>query len=203
MAVVVENVPDGARFVDSVDGWGIANHATAIVAAGYHGAFFYLEQLTPGMLSLALKGGLGCCFYSYADDFDPVRALRELRICDVPANPGPTIADDLESYHAGADQCARELRASAAGRIAAGYEDPGLYVGAGQPLGPVALGALPHTRYIASPSIIPMPVYSGIDRGWVLRQELPFNQRVAGVQVDVSRATVDPLGRSLRWMIER
>jgi hypothetical protein len=201
--IVVEDVPVGARFVDSIDGWGLAKNAAGLVAAGFHGAFLYLEQATPGMIAGVLGGGLGVCFYSYADDFDPVRAVRELRICGVPSQPGPTVADDLESFFAGATQCASELRASAAGRIAAGYLDPGLYVGANQPLDARGLGALPHSRYIKSASAVPMPVFAGVDRGWSLVQELPFNQLIAGVRVDVSRARTDAIGRSLRWMIKR
>lgn len=112
--------------------------------------------------------------------------------------PGVTVWTDLESFEDTADNCKAFCNARGQMHRTGGW-DPGLYVGAGQPLDGLQLATLVQDRYWQGLSILTVagaPAGYTIEPtvGWSQRQ-LPHTTTLGGASVDVSVTQWDWRGR--------
>ena len=148
----------------------------------------YLASLSSGELARILNGNLALSLVTYAGSYDSGPAIARLRTLGIPS--GATVWLDLEDEHRDAATVTGIINTWAGAIKSAGYE-PGLYVGAGQPLDADALYGLAVVRYWHSVSIVPDVAVAG----YCMTQKSPPNQRVGCVVVDIDIASPDKLGR--------
>lgn len=157
--------------------------AEALRSAGFDFAVRYLGKLSLAELKDIVGAGLGCMAVTYANRFDGLMAVAELRVLGMPQ--GATVWLDAEDVPMKPLELQRAINAWANALRAAGY-DPGLYVGSGVGLTSAELYSLGVDRYWHSLSRV-------LDRhgqlaepgvGWCMHQLYPSVQR-AGVLVDV------------------
>jgi hypothetical protein len=168
-------------------GYDCVTQMDAVRAAGLKGAGMafcvrYLGSITPSELAVILDAGLLVSLVTYADKWTPEATVAELTALDVPH--GVTIWLDVESVNEDAATVTSAINAWAAAVSAGGWQ-PGLYVGANQPLNAEELYQLNVVRYWRSMSNVPTP-----SCGWCLMQ-LYKTVTVAGTEVDVDCVQYD------------
>jgi len=173
----------------------------------------YIPSLTPAKRDMIHYAGLGIVpvTYSRAPGWQPSQNegsvdgqqdVLKLQSLDCPA--GVTVFTDLEGVDLklASQNTSDWANARAAAQRAAGF-DPGLYVGADQPLNGSQLDALIVDRYWQGLSRLTAPggplgfVLEPIG-GWNLRQ-LPRTMTLAGIAVDVNASSYDYRGRLITW----
>lgn len=157
--------------------------AYALKRAGAAFAVRYLGSVTNAELTSILGAGLLVALVTYADQWDPARAVADLSALGVPA--GVTVWLDVESVPQDPTQ---EVNAWADAVQAGGWQ-PGLYVGSNTGLTAQQLYGLRVVRYWRSMSDVPTPKC-----GYCMQQLFPTTV-VAGVPVDVDVVQQDWEGR--------
>jgi hypothetical protein len=189
----------GARGIDCVT---VLNAATsaALMKDGADFCFRYLGSVTPVELAAILDSGLAFMPVTFADQFDPVQAVQQLRALGIP--PGTTVWLDCEGLAGtAAAVLIPQINGWADAVVAAGWE-PGLYCGSGSILTSAELYALRVVRYWHGMSRV-------LDRngqlaepmcGWCCYQLYP-TQTSAGVQVDFDFIQQDTSSRLPVWVV--
>ncbi len=189
MTVVAKPCPVGARVVDSLpfSQGGTAAQAVALKSAGIDGIALYLGVASRAVCDDALAAGLLVWGVTLAGRYDGLRAALHAKSLGLPA--GTTLFLDVEGNDAWETPPAElitNINAWARSVSAAGYQ-PGIYVGAPQPLTTAELTALGTVRYWKGQGRC-------VDRtgalaeprpGWCVYQTFP-SRMWAGVWVDVN-----------------
>lgn len=200
MTYIAQPIPVAARLVDT-DSKITAAQALALRAADIDGVIRYLGSITRDELDGILAAELRVSFVTFADAFDGEAAVAQLRALDVPAfaTPRVTVWLDLESDTNAPAIVIAKVNAWAAAIRTAGY-DPGLYLGANQPLTSDQVGELDVDRYWQSVSYVMCPTLHGSPIGFCMVQLDPPNQMLAGVEIDYDVAQHDYRGRAATWL---
>jgi len=185
MSLAVQKASVGARGIDTIATL-TAESVAALKAEGFSFAVRYLGGVTRSEVAAITGAGLLLSLVTYADQWEPAATVSELQHLAVPV--GATIWLDVESLDMSPAGVISVINAWA-DAIAAGGWQPGLYVGANQPLDASRLYALSVVRYWRSMSSVPMP-----SCGFCQLQLYPTVQ-VAGVSVDIDVIQQDYEGR--------
>jgi hypothetical protein len=185
MSLAVQKAVVGARGIDTVTTL-TSESAAALKAYGFSFAIRYLGSIGAFEVAAITGAGLLLSFVTYADKWDGAATVAELEALGIPA--GATIWLDVESVNEPATMVIGKINAWANAVSSAGYQ-PGLYVGAAQPLTAAELYALGVVRYWHSMSSVPTP-----SCGFCQLQLYPTVQ-VAGVSVDIDVIQQDYEGR--------
>jgi hypothetical protein len=207
--MIVEQVPVGSRVVDSLpySQGGTMAHATALAASGVDGLVGYLGAMTPVRLRYLLDAGLGFMPVTFAAAYDGTRAVAQCLNLGLPT--GTTVWLDVEGKAAWGTPAAEliaKINAWADAVSRGGYQ-PGIYVGAPQPLTGAELHNLKVVRYW-------LGIGRCVDRtgkdaypscGWCMRQDWHGQQlgmmwRDTGVLVDTNSVQCDHRGRLPSWV---
>ena len=185
MSLAVQKAFVGARGIDTVTTL-TAESAAALKADGFSFAVRYLGSIDASEVAAITGAGLLLSLVTYADKWDGASTVAELKALGIPA--GATIWLDVESVNEPAAMVIGKIDAWANAVNSAGYQ-PGLYVGAAQPLTAAQLYALEVVRYWHSMSSVLTP-----SCGFCQLQLYPAVQ-VAGVSVDIDVIQQDYEGR--------
>ena len=159
-----------------------AGRCQGLKDAGLKYVVRYLGSLTAGELSVILASGLLCSIVTYADSFDGPTTIRALGALWIPK--GVTVYLDLESTSQSVSAVTASVNNWASHVSASGWQ-PGLYVGADQPLSGAQLYTLGVVRYWESMSAVPDP-----QCGYCMRQ-LYKTVTIAGTEVDINVVQYD------------
>lgn len=179
--MVIQPAPFPALGIDCVTVLD-ATSAAALKAQGISFAIRYLGSVTASELEAILDAGLLASVVTYADQFDGPSTIRELTALGIPE--GVTVWLDVESVHEDAQTLIASINNWASHVSALGWQ-PGLYVGANQPLTGEQLYQLRVVRYWKSMSQVTEP-----SCGWSMVQAYKTTT-IAGTQVDVDYVTYD------------
>ena len=163
-----------------------AERASALKAAGMAFCTRYLGSITSTEMACILDAGLLLSLVTYADKWTPSQTVSELTALGVPQ--GATVWLDVESVKEDAATVTQAINAWADAVTAGGWQ-PGLYVGASQPLSAVEVYQLRVVRYWKSMSQVVEP-----QCGWSMVQ-LYKTTTIAGTEVDVDVVSYDYQGR--------
>lgn len=163
-----------------------AGRAQALKAAGMSFCVRYLGSITATEMQVILDAGLLLSLVTYADQWSPSATVSELTALGVPS--GVTIWLDVESVKEDAATVTNAINAWADAVSAGGWQ-PGLYVGAAQPLSAEELYQLRVVRYWKSMSQV-----VELQCGWSMVQ-LYKTTTIAGTEVDVDVVSYDYQGR--------
>jgi hypothetical protein len=200
----------GARVVDSYPYslGGTAAQAKALKETAVDGFVGYLGILNKARLDAILDAGLAFMPVTIANRYDGAAAVKQCQALGLPA--GVTVWLDVEGQSAWKTpplDLMRSINTWAAAVDAAGYE-PGIYVGAPQPLSGTELFALKVRRYW-------LGIGRCVDRtgddaypkcGWCMRQDWHGQKngmlwKDTGVLVDTNAIQCDHLGRLPTWAV--
>jgi hypothetical protein len=188
---VSEKVRVGARLADTIELIDTPEKAKALLNAGIEGVFQYLGSVTPAVVDNILSSGLGFMPVTYADQFDGIRAVAEMKALGIPL--GTTAWLDVEAVST-MDKTMLKGKINAWGsNIQYANFIAGLYVGEGIPLTADELYALVVTRYWMSASIVPIP------RCHYSVYQLFPTVTWGGMRVDLDVVREDAEGRVPTW----
>ena len=119
-------------------------YAKLLKAKGYRGVIRYVPTVTVTELINCFNEGLAVGFVTYADDFNPFRALSKLH--DLGTPQGHHLALDVEGVKLDPQILIQKERTWCAGAIAAGHI-PMRYCGAGQLLTGREMYLMPYRAY--------------------------------------------------------
>jgi hypothetical protein len=165
----------------------------------------YLGSITPAERDAIFAAGLFIELVTYGDarsggapEGTQHGSQDVKQLVSIGCPPGVTVWSDLESFSGSALDCAAFYNARGGLHRGGGW-DPGLYVGAAQPLDGVALAALVQDRYWQGLSVLKAP---GAPAGYTIeptvgwcQRQLPHTVMLAGAEVDVSITQYDWHGR--------
>jgi hypothetical protein len=188
---VSEKVRVGARLADTIELIDTPEKAKALLNAGIEGVFQYLGSVTPQVFNNIISNGLGFMPVTYADQYDGIRAVAEMKTLGIPL--GTTAWLDVEAV-SGMDKTMLKGKINAwASNVRYANLIAGLYVGEGCLLNAEELFELAVTRYWMSPSIVPIPACH-----YCVHQLYP-TVVWGGVSVDIDFVREDAEGRVPTW----
>jgi hypothetical protein len=202
-----EKATVGARGIDSLpySQKGTSAQARALRASGIDFVVLYLGVVTPHILDDVLDAGLAFMPVTLAGRYDGSATVNACKALGLPA--GCTVWLDLEgmpSFQTSPQDLMAKIDAWAAAVIAANYQ-PGLYVGAPQPLTGDELYRLKVVRYWKAPSRVidrNGTAWDGPACGFCMYQCWPQGTwRDTGVLVDVDFIQQDFHGRLPSWVV--
>jgi hypothetical protein len=188
---VSEKIRVGARLADTTTLIDTPEKAKALLDAGIEGVFQYLGSVTPAVVENILSNGLGFMPVTYADQFDGIRAVAEMKALGIPL--GTTAWLDVEAVST-MDKTMLKAKINAWGsNVQYANHIAGIYVGEGNPLSADELYNLVVTRYWMSASIVPIP------RCHYCVYQLFPTVVWGGVSVDLDFVREDAEGRVPTW----
>jgi hypothetical protein len=207
MGFIVQPAPSGAKGVDTITPFTAALGAQ-FKAAGYSFVVRYLGAIASGEVNAILEAGLGLLAVGYSrrpgwqptaaeGASDGAAAVLHAQQAGLPA--GMSLYCDLEgpASTTTASDCVAYVNAWAKPIQAAGYV-AGLYVGYAIPLTPQQLYQdLLVTAYWRSCS----QVQDVAVRGYQMIQQIPGNQTVLGIKVDIDVIQADKNGDTPHWVV--